>query len=72
MGVECMTRDMQKKYASDYKWEKENTMRVNLKIRNDSGIPQAIERLRSNGISANAYTIEALAEKLRRDGYLQN
>ena len=46
-------------------------MRVNLKIRNDSGIPQAIVRLRADGISANAYAIDALKEKLRRDGYLQ-
>ena len=59
-----------KKSVSGYKWEKENCMRLNMKIRNDSGIPDAIDRVKSDGISANSYAIQALREKLIRDGYL--
>lgn len=65
-----MGRDMAKKAASDYRWEKENTMRINLKIRNDSGLPEAIARMQEDGQSRNAYAIQALTEKLIRDGYL--
>ena len=67
-----MGRDMAKKNAADYKWEKENCMRVNLKIRYDSGIPDAIQKVREDGKSANSYILEVLAEKLRGDGYLKD
>ena len=59
-----------KKSVTDYKWEKENCMRLNMKIRNDSGIPEAIEKIKANGISANAYAIAALRKQLIADGYL--
>lgn len=77
MAAECegkggknMGRDMAKKAITDYKWEKENCMRLNMKIRNDSGIPEAIARVKEAGQSANAYAIAALREKLIADGYL--
>lgn len=60
-----------KKSERDYTREKENYMRVNLKIRNDSGIPEAIEKLRESGFSANSYILELLKAQLIRDGYLQ-
>ena len=66
-----MGRDMAKKAIKDYKWEKENCMRLNMKIRNDSGIPEAIERVKAAGQSANAYAIAALRKQLIADGYLQ-
>lgn len=66
-----MGRDIAKKSARDYATEKENYMRVNLKIRNDSGIPGAIEKLRESGVSANSYILEILKDHLIRDGYLQ-
>ena len=66
-----MARDLEKKYSRDYALEKENYMRINLKIRNDSGIPAAMEKVRATGKSANAYVLEILEKKLREDGYLQ-
>ena len=65
-----MARDMAKKYITDRKWAKENTFTLCLRVRNDSGIPNAIGRVKSDGISANSYAIQALREKLIRDGYL--
>ena len=65
-----MPFDRKKKSASDYKWEKETCMHVNLKIRYDSKIPEAIEQLRANGISANSYAIAALEKQLIADGYM--
>lgn len=65
-----MGRDMQKKYATDYKWSLENCTRINLRIRNDSGIPAAIERVRESGKSANSYILATLEKQLREDGYL--
>ena len=49
-----------KKSATDYKWEKENCMRINMKIRNDSGIPAAIEKVKASGIT----------KQLIADGYM--
>lgn len=66
-----MGRDMAKKNIADYRWAKENTTRVTIKIRNDSGIPDAIEKMQENGCTKNKYIIQALTEKLIRDGYLQ-
>lgn len=66
-----MGRDMAKKNIADYRWTKENTTRVTIKIRNDSGIPDAIEKMQENGYTKNSYIIQALTEKLIRDGYLQ-
>ena len=69
-GGKNMGRDMAKKAITDYKWEKENCMRLNMKIRNDSGIPEAIARVKEAGQSANAYAIAALRKQLIADGYL--
>lgn len=45
----------------DYKWEKESTTRVNLKILNSKGIIQALdEYIKQNGQSRNAVCISAL------------
>lgn len=71
-GGVSMARDLEKKYSRDYALEKENYMRINLKIRNDSGIPAAMERVRATGKSANAYILEILEKKLREDGYLSD
>lgn len=65
-----MPRDMAKKNVTDYRWAKENCTRINMKIRNDSGIPEAIERVKATGQSANSYAIAALRKQLISDGYL--
>lgn len=59
-----------RKSETDYKWAKENCMRLNMKIRNDSGIPDAIDAVKKAGISANSYAIAALRKQLIADGYL--
>lgn len=65
-----MARDMEKKNIADYRWERENCMRINMKIRIDSGIPDAIKKAKEAGHSANGYAVDALREKLIHDGYL--
>lgn len=66
-----MARDMAKKNIADYRWTKENCKMFSIKVRYDSGIPTALDKIRDSGKSANAYITEALIEKLRRDGYLK-
>lgn len=78
MAAECegkggknMGRDMAKKYEYDYNWSKDRYIRINLRIRNDSGIPEAIERVKETGESANSYILATLRRQLIADGYLQ-
>lgn len=77
MAAECegkggknMGRDMAKKYEYDYNWSKDRYIRINLRIRNDSGIPEAIERVKETGESANSYILATLRRQLIADGYL--
>ena len=67
-----MARDMSKKNATDYRWTKENCKMFSVKIRYDTGIPGALEDVKLSGISGNAYIVEAIEEKLKKDGYLNN
>ena len=67
-----MARDVAKKSAADYRWEKDNCDRINLKIRKDSGLVSAIDAARENcGDSRNSYILKVLREALTRDGYLK-
>ena len=60
-----------RKSEIDYKWEKDNCTRINLKIRNDSGLVEIIDKVRvCTNDSRNSYIIAAVREKLIRDGYL--
>lgn len=53
-------------------WQKKNTVMIGLRIQNASGIPNALEyALIDSGKTKNAYIIDAIREKLIRDGYLQ-
>lgn len=70
-GGKNMGRDMAKKYEYDYNWSKDRYIRINLRIRNDSGIPEAIERVKETGESANSYILATLRRQLIADGYLQ-
>lgn len=67
-----MSRDMAKKNIADYRWTVENCTRITMKIRNDSGIPTAVEKVKATGQSANAYAIAALRKQLIADGYLSD
>ena len=67
-----MARDMKKKYAADYKWSQENCTRITMRIRNDSGIPEAIDKVKESGKSANSYILGILEKQLRADGYLKS
>lgn len=67
-----MARDMKKKAEKD----KESVNRIyyqrGLKIRKDSGIPEALERMSSEtGIGMSTYIIACIREALIRDGYLK-
>lgn len=52
-------------------WQAKNTMWVSIRIQNSSGIPEALTvALEKSGKTKNGYIIEAIREKLIRDGYL--
>ena len=54
-------------------WKKENTMQCAVRIQNATGIPGAMENaMAETGLTRNAYIIEAIREKLIRDGYLKS
>ena len=64
---------MAKKNVADYRWTKENCKMFSVKIRNDSGIIEALERATSMAeMSKNAYIVSALHAKLIADGYLSS
>ena len=65
-----MGRDMEKKNITDYRWTRENCKMFSVKVRYDTGIPDALEKVKDSGKTANGYITEALTEKLIRDGYL--
>lgn len=55
--------------ASD--WQKKNTTMIGIRIQNATGIPEALEyALVDSGKTKNAYIIDAIREKLEREGYL--
>lgn len=57
---------------STEKWKKENTVQYGVRILNTTGIPSAMDRMMVDiGKTKNAYIIEAIREKLIRDGYLK-
>ena len=66
-------KDLESKHEYDRQYNKTQCKLFTIKVKNDTGIPYAMERMsQSIGTSNNAYIVEALAEKLRRDGYLQD
>jgi len=69
-----MARDLDKMYASNQEWHDANTALWTVRIRNDSGIPNALDKLledqKETGITRNAFIREAIEEKLVKDGYL--
>lgn len=55
---------------SSEQWKKENTLQIGVRINNTTGIPAAFQKAISDaGINKNTYIIEAIREKLIRDGY---
>lgn len=52
-------------------WKSKNTIMIGIRIQNSSGIPDALmNALTDTGKTKNAYIIEAIREKLIRDGYM--
>lgn len=48
-------------------------MTVSIQIPYDTGIPEKLEILRlERGVSINMFIVQALAEKLKRDGYIDS
>lgn len=67
-----MGRDMERRAAYNQAWKKENTMQYAVRVGKASGIPDAFETAKAaTGLSSNAYLLQALTEKLIRDGYLK-
>lgn len=56
---------------SSTEWKKENTTKITCSILNKTGIPDALkEACEAQGVTRNAYTAEALRQRLAREGYL--
>ena len=56
---------------SSEQWKKENTIRYNVLVLKESGIPDALKLASSNlGVKPTTIIQIALREKLIRDGYL--
>lgn len=53
------------------KWKAANITRINLEVRNDTGIMEAIQSAVSAGYakSRQAYILKAVREALQRDGF---
>lgn len=64
-------KDIDAKRAYDKEYDKANCKVYAAKVKNDSGIPAAMEKMKESGRTVNTYIIEALTEKLRKDGYLE-
>ena len=60
----------QKKKASNEKWDKENMVIYSVKYSNKiyELVVKAIEESNTN---RNAWTVNAIVEKLKRDGYIE-
>jgi len=55
---------------SSEQWKKENTLIFSIRLLNSSGLPTALARIMAEKcVTRNGYIIEALREKLIRDGY---
>lgn len=62
----------QAKSQIDYNRDKKINDVFSLKIRKSTGIVESIAKMtEETGVSRNAYIINAIREKLIRDGYLQ-
>lgn len=54
-----------------YEWMKNNTLMIGIRIQKSSGIIEPLlKALEDSGKTRNAYIIDAIREKLERDGYL--
>ena len=52
-------------------WKAKNTIMIGIRIQNSSGIPDAlIKALEQSRKTKNGFIIEAIREKLIRDGYM--
>ena len=64
MGVEWVSND---------EWKKANTVQKNVRLTRNSGIIEALKTASEKAeVSESMYIRNALIEKLRRDGYLQD
>ena len=70
-GGKSMGRDMAKKAITDLKSQQKVYKQLNMKIRKDSGIFEALyENEKKTGVAPATYAQRALREKLIADGYL--
>lgn len=54
------------------RWNKENIVTIGCSVSIKSGIPDALQAaITAQGVTKNAYTVEALRQRLVKEGYLQ-
>ena len=58
--------------VSTEEWRKDNTKIYSIRVSNKSGIPDALERAKSDGKTINGYFIESVKRQLIEDGYLSD
>lgn len=64
-------KDQKKNNAASMAYHKKNYILVGIRIRKDSPIPEALERMKEDlEIAPATYAQQALVVQLRKDGYL--
>lgn len=51
-------------------WQAQHTTWISIRIQNASGIPDALQQALASGKTKNGFIIEAIREKLIREGYM--
>ena len=64
--------EKQKQYDRQAKWNKKNTIKLCIQFTNNSGIPQALQKMEeSTGLKQTKYVRKVIEEALKNDGYLK-
>ena len=71
-SVELWAKGGESMPTSNDLWKKENTRFYGIRVSNKSGIPDALERAKSDGKTVNGYFVEAVKKQLIEDGYLSD
>ena len=78
MAAECddkggknMAVDMKRKKQYDNEWQRQNCIRINFTIRNNTDTAKGVMMLKEQKIPVTPYIEKALRKQLIADGYLQ-
>lgn len=70
-GGKNMAIDMKRKKQYDNEWQRQNCIRINFAIRNNTDTAKGVMMLKEQKIPVTPYIEKALRKQLIADGYLQ-